>query len=122
LDNDKGNIQEKWSPRGWTFQNSEGKQKNCNKENSLVSIQFLQVYGECFSKLKNRGVLRRISPAYHPGANCISLHSLVQSKAKGRIMNSNIVQAIEKLKLTFPGARFIVFGSQATGTANKERD
>jgi predicted nucleotidyltransferase len=37
-------------------------------------------------------------------------------------MNSNIVQAIEKLKLTFPGARFIVFGSQATGTANKESD
>jgi len=37
-------------------------------------------------------------------------------------MNRNIVQAIEKLKSTFPEARFIVFGSQATGTANKDSD
>ena len=37
-------------------------------------------------------------------------------------MNNNIVQAIEKLKQTFPEARFIVFGSQATGNAVKDSD
>ena len=37
-------------------------------------------------------------------------------------MNKNIVQAIENLKQTFPEARFIVFGSHATGSADKDSD
>jgi len=37
-------------------------------------------------------------------------------------VDRNIVRAIEKLKLTFPEARFIVFGSQATGNASTDSD
>ena len=37
-------------------------------------------------------------------------------------MNEDIVQAIQKLKQAFPEARFIVFGSQATGNTNKDSD
>lgn len=37
-------------------------------------------------------------------------------------MNKKIFQAIEKLKQTFPEARFIVFGSQATGNSDKDSD
>lgn len=37
-------------------------------------------------------------------------------------MDRNIVRAIEKLKQTFPEARFIVFGSQATGNASTDSD
>lgn len=37
-------------------------------------------------------------------------------------MNKNIVQAIERLKQSFPEARFIVFGSQANGNAGKDSD
>ncbi|ADK82459.1 nucleotidyltransferase domain-containing protein [Sediminispirochaeta smaragdinae] len=37
-------------------------------------------------------------------------------------MDKNIVKAIEKLKQIFPEARFIVFGSQATGNASTDSD
>lgn len=37
-------------------------------------------------------------------------------------MDKNIVRAIGKLKQAFPEARFIVFGSQATGYAGKDSD
>ncbi|WP_319560711.1 nucleotidyltransferase domain-containing protein [Marispirochaeta sp.] len=37
-------------------------------------------------------------------------------------MNDQILQAIERLKETFPEARFIVFGSQATGNTSTDSD
>lgn len=37
-------------------------------------------------------------------------------------MDRNMVRAMEKLKQSFPEARFIVFGSQATGKASTGSD
>lgn len=37
-------------------------------------------------------------------------------------MKENIILIVEKLKQAFPEARFIVFGSQATGLATQESD
>ena len=39
-----------------------------------------------------------------------------------RRVNDKIPQAIERLKKTFPDARFIVFGSRATGKVNSGSD